>query len=692
MSAENLDIPIAYEQLEDIEDDFEEAELELLRLQNKLTESLYVKREKVISQIPNFWPLVFEQSPADIDEYIQPSDAALLLGSIKSLSVERFELPQGHPRSIAIKFEFNENEFFENTVLEKKFWWRRAKDGWAGLVSEPVDIKWKADKDLTGGLLALARKVWEEEQAGKTEETEAKKELKERMAKTGMGGVSFFAWFGFRGRNITPEEDREAAKEEQERRQARKEGKEVEVKDEDEEDEGDDDEYELEIFPTADDLAVAIAEDLWPGAIKYFTEAQEQDDLSDVGFESDDDEEMEEPDGEDNPPQKKRKAPSYTRPRTRSFDECRPGRCNVGKRSRADDIEASLLSGGNEVQAVLWTTAASDAHDVTRVASGVIGHPRASRRDWDRSAICQHCTHCTSGVAHAFACASTASRKSVCRSAAGRIRGAGPDGSVAAGRRKRRRASNLRLMRLPPAVLRSAHSTITAPAPRRQQRQTRCSSVRAAARASMATAYQIHVPARDTGLLGVEQDEAAAAKVTELLQKDLENHHVFFNAEGFHNHILHQLLALYGTGAAPALLQQAYDANKTYQIAAMEPHSAVVDELQHDWAASAPKYLGKGRHYPDFLAFFQREVARKGWQAVLAERVFDLDAPGSAALRGRLYAGFLHPMIQLMYGVEWEQPAVVAEGLAQAAVHDGRLGEFLAKVDRAAADAPAAEP
>ncbi|PNY26019.1 nucleosome assembly protein, partial [Tolypocladium capitatum] len=314
MSAENLDIPIAYEQLEDIEDDFEEVELELLRQQNKLTEALYVKREKVISQIPNFWPLVFEQSPADIDEYIQPSDAALLLGSLKSLSVERFELPQGDPRSLAIKFEFAENEYFENTVLEKKFWWRRAKDGWAGLVSEPVDIKWKADKDLTAGLLALASKVWEEDKAGKTEETEAKKKLKEQMANTGLGGVSFFAWFGFRGRNITPEENREATEKEQERRQARREGKEVEVDDDDddEDEEEDDDEYELEIFPTAEDLAVAIAEDLWPGAIKYFTQAQEQDAMSDMDFESDDDEEMEgaddEADGEDSAPRKKRKA------------------------------------------------------------------------------------------------------------------------------------------------------------------------------------------------------------------------------------------------------------------------------------------------------------------------------------------------------------------------------------------------
>lgn len=226
-----------------------------------------------MAQIPNFWPLVFEQSLPEIDEYIQPTDAALLLGSLKTLSVERFELPDGDPRSISIRMEFSENDHFEDAVLEKKFWWREAKDGWAGLVSEPVDIKWKsADKDLTGGALALVKQVYEDDKAGKAnEETEAKKKLRTILDNTGIGGTSFFALFGFRGRNISADESREAAKAVAERRKARKEGKEVPDEPEEEADE-DEDEYELEIFPTADDLVVCIAEDLWPGAIKYFSE------------------------------------------------------------------------------------------------------------------------------------------------------------------------------------------------------------------------------------------------------------------------------------------------------------------------------------------------------------------------------------------------------------------------------------
>lgn len=48
------------------------------------------------------------------------------------------------------------------------------------------------------------------------------------------------------------------------------------------------------------------------------------------------------------------------------------------------------------------------------------------------------------------------------------------------------------------------------------------------------------------------------------------------------------------------------------------------------------------------------------------------------------HAGFLHPLIQLMYGLEWKQPAIIAEGLAQTAVHDNRLGDFLRRAEQAA--------
>jgi hypothetical protein len=247
-----------------------------------LTKPLFEKRQHVISQIPGFWPLVIEQAPQDIDEYIQPTDSALILSFLTNLSVEHFEVESGgDPRSVAIRFEFAENEYFEDRVIEKKFWYRRAKDNRHGLVSEPVDIKWKEGKDLTEGLLGLAKAVWDEEQAegtngaakGKKKPlTEKQKALKAKIDANGLGGLSFFTWFGYRGEPISAEESRVATQEEKERRRRRAAGEEVATPTNDEEEEEDDEEESLEIFQNGDSLALAISDDLWPGAIKYFSE------------------------------------------------------------------------------------------------------------------------------------------------------------------------------------------------------------------------------------------------------------------------------------------------------------------------------------------------------------------------------------------------------------------------------------
>ncbi|KAH8664161.1 nucleosome assembly protein [Xylariales sp. PMI_506] len=331
---------VTYEQLVDLEREFEEIEVEIIRQQAALSKNAYEKRQKTVAEIPNFWPLVFEQAPPDVDQYIQPSDAAVLLSSLKSFSVSRFEIEdgsKGDPRSVAFKFEFNENEYFEDTVLEKKFWYRHGKDGWAGLVSEPVPIKWKKDQDLTEGLLDMVLTVWEQDKKKDSTNgsgpinpkdlTPEQKALHDKIQKTGLGGASLFAWFGFRGAPISAEESQEALKKEKEEQKLRAEGKPVPEDDDevpqlveakengDEEDEDFEDFLAFEIFPDGDELAIALSEDLWPSAIKYFTQAQEQDALSDADFEElegmdedEDEEEEEDEEDADEPPAKKRRA------------------------------------------------------------------------------------------------------------------------------------------------------------------------------------------------------------------------------------------------------------------------------------------------------------------------------------------------------------------------------------------------
>ncbi|KAJ4404093.1 hypothetical protein N0V82_010559 [Gnomoniopsis sp. IMI 355080] len=286
---------ITYEQLNDLSAEFDDAETELIRQEVLVKLPLYKKRQDLVSQIPNFWPLVFEQAPTDIDEFIQPSDSSLLLTSLASFSVSRFEFEDGQngdPRSLVFRFEFNENDHFEDKAIEKKFWQRRSKSGWTGLVSEPVEIHWKNGKDLTGGLLGMVKKVWDAHQSrpktgGPADLTPDERMLKKKIENTGLGGMSFFAWFGYVGRTVSAEESREAMEKAQQQRLARQAGNAPTADDDDEmEADDDDDENELEIFPEGENLAIALSEDLWPNAIKYFTTAQEQDEVSDDDFES----------------------------------------------------------------------------------------------------------------------------------------------------------------------------------------------------------------------------------------------------------------------------------------------------------------------------------------------------------------------------------------------------------------------
>ncbi|KAG9234745.1 putative nucleosome assembly protein C36B7.08c, partial [Amylocarpus encephaloides] len=284
MTAALEDTPVSYEDLADIERDFYDIETKIIRQQNTLTKPLYARRSKTVAQIPNFWPLVLEQAPPDIDQYIQPSDSTLLLSSLLSLDVEHCELDPANktvvdPRSVTIRFEFSPNDHFSDTVLEKKLWYRKGNDGWSGLVSEPVRIHWKKDKDLTSGLLDMACDVFESEQKSNwgtarslSDMTPEQKTLQKTIESTGMGGVSFFAWFGFVGRRITAEESAEVMAKDEERRieikgnnKSPPESQSAEASEEDYDRE--DMDLSLEIFPDGDELAIAISEDLWPDAI-----------------------------------------------------------------------------------------------------------------------------------------------------------------------------------------------------------------------------------------------------------------------------------------------------------------------------------------------------------------------------------------------------------------------------------------
>jgi hypothetical protein len=147
------------------------------------------------------------------------------------------------------------------------------------------------------------------------------------------------------------------------------------------------------------------------------------------------------------------------------------------------------------------------------------------------------------------------------------------------------------------------------------------------------------------------------------------------------NHIAHHLLTLFALNASPSEIQKGYDTNVSYQRPPEPLKESIVDDMHRPGRFRT--YLGDEKYYHDFLVFFQKEIDAKGWENVLNEYLFADDDRANDML-SRLYAGFLHPIIHLGFGLEFQQPAIMAEGLAQAAVHDNWMAPLFLGCEKAA--------
>ncbi|KAF3045941.1 hypothetical protein E8E12_008299 [Didymella heteroderae] len=184
----------------------------------------------------------------------------------------------------------------------------------------------------------------------------------------------------------------------------------------------------------------------------------------------------------------------------------------------------------------------------------------------------------------------------------------------------------------------------------------------------MASGSRVHLDASQQPQYFVKGLKAESAKkTTDLLQVNHEKHHIFFNKSGFHNHIAHHLLTLFALGATPQEIQRGYDINVSYQRPPEPLRDSIIKDMHQPGRFNT--YLGKEQFYHDFLVFFQKEIEEKTWQKVLEEYFFARDDRADDLL-ARLFAGFLHPIIHTGFGIEFQQPAIIAEGLAQACVHD----------------------
>ncbi|TBU62348.1 hypothetical protein BD310DRAFT_919205 [Dichomitus squalens] len=183
------------------------------------------------------------------------------------------------------------------------------------------------------------------------------------------------------------------------------------------------------------------------------------------------------------------------------------------------------------------------------------------------------------------------------------------------------------------------------------------------------------------GILNLPGTTPEAKRVAErVLEEDRQKHHCFYGRVGFHNHLSHHLLAVYDLGAPAALLQKIYDreAESQSDIETWERKSGKI-EAAHETITNEnwTNFLGDERYYPSYLEFFTKRITELGAGQVLEKYVFAPAANGNEAyMLLRFVGGALHPLIQTGYGAEFSSDAMIAQALAQTAVHNAFYPEL----------------
>ncbi|KAI0434462.1 hypothetical protein F5Y09DRAFT_296319 [Xylaria sp. FL1042] len=326
MSSTSADVVISPETIKELhlfEAAISDVDTEVTAKQYLMSRDIFAARQKTIAKIPSFWAVTFDNAATELEAAVTAADLEVFSAALTAVEVTRPEIPAsakpsdlgldkfGEPRSLQFTFRFGDNEWFADKELTKTFYFRHGKDGSAGLVSEPIKINWKSpEKDLTQGLTDAALAFWHAQKANPTQkldgvlandarhtrDAEAKKmpeyqNLAKKLENEVDGNMSFFNFFSYRGRWISAAEHVEAKAELLAKRKAAQAGQEIDEDDEDDDDDEDFTEEAVETFPAGHEVAVTIAEDIFPNAIDYFMGNSID---SDIEIEDEDeDEEME---------------------------------------------------------------------------------------------------------------------------------------------------------------------------------------------------------------------------------------------------------------------------------------------------------------------------------------------------------------------------------------------------------------
>lgn len=151
-----------------------------------------------------------------------------------------------------------------------------------------------------------------------------------------------------------------------------------------------------------------------------------------------------------------------------------------------------------------------------------------------------------------------------------------------------------------------------------------------------------------------------------------------------HNHFAHSALTRYSLGAPPALIQANWEYDRSY-LALLDPREdgrekdvvGMPDKItRENWRDKS--VFGKRGAHSLYLAFFHGEVSRLGIDGALHEYILSPSVnAGDTSMLCSLLAGVVHPFIHIGLGLEFDDPLIVAEGLAQMCQHDATISNKL---------------
>ncbi|KAG6828244.1 hypothetical protein H0H92_008678 [Tricholoma furcatifolium] len=153
-----------------------------------------------------------------------------------------------------------------------------------------------------------------------------------------------------------------------------------------------------------------------------------------------------------------------------------------------------------------------------------------------------------------------------------------------------------------------------------------------------------------------------------LIQESHEKLHVFFLREyRAHNHSVHTALAQWALGADHEIIQAMYDHDAPFLLPRFNSPEKITDD-------NFNKHLGDDDAY---LEYFKEVVTKRGTTDVVEDYLFSQKnnfASGNEVneqpeMLNRCMDGIIHSLIQVGYGLEFNIPGLVAEGLAWTSVH-----------------------